>query len=154
TLAGSYAVQAGQEEAALDFVRPLTWSVEHGVARERQSTAVLDRGCQVNAALPEGVELVARPISRGAGEKIREASPSQVSLSPTPGSREYTWQGERAPRRVDLVWRAHHPELPVDSLVDVTLAGQQARVRQQLRYQFGSLTLGRLLLRMPTEVQP
>jgi hypothetical protein len=52
-----------------------------------------------------------------------------------------------------LAWHAHRPELPVDALVDVTLAGRQARVRQQLRYQFGTLTLSRLLLRVPSEVQ-
>lgn len=153
TLAGSYPVQTGQEGAALELVRPLSWGVEHGVASEPQSTPVLDRGCQVNVALPEAVELVTRPFWRGADDKAREGSPSEVVLSPRPGNREYAWQGERTPLRLALLWRAHRPELPVESLVDVTLAGQQARVRQRLRYQFGSLAPSRLFVRIPPELQ-
>jgi len=41
----------------------------------------------------------------------------------------------------------------VDAVVDVTLAGQQARVREHLRYQFAALVPSRLLLSVPAEVQ-
>lgn len=153
TLPGSYPVRRGRQEASLELVRPLAWSVEHGVSSELQFAPVLDRGCQVNATLPDGMEFVARPLRSSSQNNGSEA----FSAAPLPlksGSQEYTWQGERTILRLDLAWRAHRPELPVERVVDVILAGQQARVREYLRYQFGSQAPGRLLLAVPPEVQP
>ena len=153
TLTGSYRLHTGQEEASLELVRPSAWSVEHGVSSARTFSAVLDRGCEIEAALPEAVEFAARPLRTGSENKNPEVSPSIQPLTPKAGSREYTWQGERTPIRLDLAWRAHRPDLPVDALVDVTLTGNHGQVREQLHYQFGALRPDRLLLRVPAAVQ-
>jgi hypothetical protein len=153
TLAGSYRLQAGREEASLEFVRPLAWSVEHRVSSARQFFPVLDRGCEIEVTLPEAVEFAARPIRTGPERKNSEVSPSIQPLPPKPGSRQYNWQGERTPVRLDLAWRAHRPDLPVDALVDVTLTGRHGQVREQLHYQFGALRPSQLLLRVPSSVQ-
>jgi hypothetical protein len=152
TLTGTYRLPAGQDETSLDLVRPLAWSVEHGVSTARSFFSVLDRGCDLQAALPEAFEFAPRPFRTRAVDNHREPS---LSLQPPPqsGSREFSWQGERTPARLDLAWRAHRPDLPVDALVDVTLSGHHGQVRQQLHYQFGALSLNRLLLRVPSEVQ-
>src|SRR5262249_23515084 len=91
TLAGSYSVQVGQEEAALEIVRPLKWSAEHGVTSGRQSSPVLDRGCQVNVTLPEGVEFV-RSGERRAESAEPERFGSRLFALPSPlRGREYSW---------------------------------------------------------------
>jgi hypothetical protein len=149
TLVGWFRTPASTEEASLDLVRPLTWSVERGSSGEPSSFNVLDRGCQVDVVLPEGVEFAEHSNGRAALGAPRSA----LLLLPKAGSREYTWQGERTPPRIDLAWRARLPELPVDALVDVILAGNQGRARQQLRYQFGPLPHSSLLLRVPPQIQ-
>jgi hypothetical protein len=153
TLAGCYPVPTGELETSLEFVRPLNWSVQHGVSNERQSTPILDRGCQVNVALSESFEFVARPFRSRAEDGVRNVSHSVLPLPPKSGTRDYAWQGERTPAQIDLAWRVHRPELQVDALVDVTLAGQHALVRQRLRYQLGPTSRSHLLLRVPAEIQ-
>jgi hypothetical protein len=153
TLTGSYRLQAGQQEASLALVRPRAWSVEHGVASARQFFPFLDRGCEIEVALPEAVEFAARPLRTASEDENPEVSPSIQPLPPKAGSREYSWQGERTPARLNLAWRAHRPDLPVDALVDVTLTGHRGQVREQLHYQFGALRPDHILLRVPTAVQ-
>jgi hypothetical protein len=153
TLAGWYRMAPGTEEVTLELVRPLRWSVEHGNSGEPPAFSILDRGCQVDATLPDGVEFAARPFRNRTEGKVREASPPVLLLPPRAGSREYTWQGERIPSQIALAWRIRLPELPVDVLADVILGENQGRVRQRLRYQFGQLPPGPLLVRVPPPVQ-
>ncbi|HLJ98124.1 MAG TPA: hypothetical protein VKU02_33500 [Gemmataceae bacterium] len=151
TLPGSYPVREGRREASLELVRPLNWSVDHGAVNDAPSLPVLDRGCQVNATLPDGLEFVTRSFRSSPGnmgDALSTAMPSARLAN-----REYSWQGERTPPRLDLAWRSHRPELPVETIVDLIFIGHQARVREHLRYQLGSSPPGRLLLAVPAEVQ-
>src|SRR5262249_44113326 len=47
-----------------------------------------------------------------------------------------TWRPERFPARLELAWRPYRPELPVQALTDVTVAGRQVMVSQRLQFQF------------------
>src|SRR5262249_18525188 len=62
-------------------------------------------------------------------------------LAPEPGGgtrpgREHTLRSEQAPTRLELAWQAHGADLPVNATVRITLAGRQARIRQQLHFLF------------------
>jgi hypothetical protein len=155
TLVGSYDLHPDQLEAVLELPRPLTWGVERAAPADRPAPAtvprvnVLDRGGQVSVALPRGLELVARQFRGKPEVPARTAWPAFLPIRPPPPAREYTWQSERAPQRVELAWRPHRPELPVDTLVDLTLAGRQARVRERLHFQFSQPAPAQVLLRVP-----
>jgi hypothetical protein len=92
----------------------------------------LDRGGQITAILPaEGWELVS---GKSFIEELR------------PGEREYIWRSDRAPLGTEIAWRPHRAELLVDSVADLVLAGNQARVRYlfHLRSSQGSVSQFRL----------
>src|SRR5262249_52751014 len=60
-LRGSYPVPEGREDASLELVRPLAWSSERAVAKDRSGgsgAAILDRGAVLNLLLPEDRELL------------------------------------------------------------------------------------------------
>src|SRR5205814_7993499 len=70
-----------------------------------------------------------------------------------PGStRRYTRAWERAPERLDLVWRPYRPELRVDSLVDVALRSSLAAVRHRLEVDFRDRIVDRVTLQIPAAV--
>ncbi|MBY0522420.1 MAG: hypothetical protein K2R98_03440 [Gemmataceae bacterium] len=80
----------------------------------------LDRGAKLSVSVPAGTELL---VARDAGT---ETLP--------PGKREQAWRADRAPTRVELSWRQHRPDLPVEADVDVTIGERQALVRERLRF--------------------
>lgn len=53
-----------------------------------------------------------------------------------PGKRSHSFTTERAPTRVEVAWREYRPELPVKMFVDLTLGDRDARIRQQMRFDF------------------
>jgi hypothetical protein len=96
----------------------------------------LDRGGQITAVLPpEGWELV----------------PEATEFRP--GEREYTWRSDRAPLYAELTWRPYRPELAVESIVDLTLGGHQARVRQQIHLQWSQTPASLLRLAIPAALK-
>src|SRR5207237_833355 len=77
-------------------------------------------------------------------------NPRLRDLLPQGGeAREFSWQGEHLPARLVLAWRPYRPELEVDAVVDLTLFGTQAQLRQRLSLQFGATTPPRILLDVP-----
>jgi hypothetical protein len=114
---------AGQQSTVLELPYPVQTAETH------------DRGGQVTVTLPEGLELYA---------------PAPGNPVPWHAVREHTWRSEpeQAPARVHLAWRPYGPELPVQSGVEVTLAGGRAQVRQRLQFQFLKGPPGRVRLRL------
>src|SRR5205085_8704384 len=78
----------------------------------------LDRGGQMSVKVPENLALV---MAGKPDEPVRDRH-------------QQTWTVEQAPERVEVAWRPYHPELPVDSLVDIVLDSHQAHVRQRLTF--------------------
>jgi hypothetical protein len=124
---GFYPVGRDVYRASLDLPKPLQ---------------ALDRGGQVTVALPEGVELVAQ--ASGPEPPAR--------WQPATGDRQQTWRGDRIPSRVELTWQPHRPDLGVEWVSDVTVAGRQARVRQQFRLSFSQTPSRRLALEVPEAI--
>lgn len=164
TLTGSYAVHSGRQEAVLELPRPLAWSLDRGVRPEQElpptaqqpaptSHPVLDRGGQVAVSLPEGVELVAGDARKGSAVVH---DPFHLFLSPLrfrPSGQEYSWHTDRALSQIELTWRPQQPELSARTVVDITLAGKQARVVQQLQFQFSQTPPVEVFLRVPAELR-
>lgn len=93
-----------------------------------------DRGGQVTVVLPEGRELT----SLGQGPE-----------APLPGERQHTWRSERFPVRVEFGWRPHRPELAVNAVADVTVAGKQVNVQHRFNFQFGQTARKQVRLAIP-----
>lgn len=125
TLEALVPVKAGDERLSLGLPRPLD---------------ALDRGADVSAAVPEGLELAARQSG---------------SEAPRPGPRPIVWHSDQAPVQVDLAWQRSRPDFPVDAEVDLALTERQARVRQRLRFPAHAAVMGSaksqqvLLVRVP-----
>jgi hypothetical protein len=151
TLLGSYPpVPEDRQKPYLELPQPTQWSVARGLQDERLQAGVQDRGGEVHVAQPKGRELVT-PQGRGEPETLVQAIFHQLFLASRirPGTRGYTWATERAPDRVELTWRTHRPEMPVQGEAHVTLAGRQVRVRHVLRFQFAPLPPNQVTLRIP-----
>jgi hypothetical protein len=138
---GFYVPPLDQQKVSLELPRPLTWQVERVSPIDRTTAvppahpAVLDRGGQVTVKLSPGLEFAGRSADTSPAAVLRDASPLLVIPSPVkPGLQEYTWNEEKSPQRIELAWRSQRSELSVDSLIDITVADHQARVRQQLRF--------------------
>ncbi|HXG08510.1 MAG TPA: hypothetical protein VNK04_01855, partial [Gemmataceae bacterium] len=83
---------------------------------------LLDRGGEVRVVLPADLEL----LPPAPGDAAREAGPRE-------GHNRCTLLFDRMPARVDVAWRPHRPDLPVDAAIDLTLtAGNQVVVRHRL----------------------
>jgi hypothetical protein len=149
-LEGWYPLEEGHQEVSLDLLRPRAWHLEREGREElppqaETNVAVLDRGGQLTVLLPDDMELVNAPES--------PAGPS-AALPRTPvGTGEFTWQTEHAPAQVSLSWRDRRPELAVESLVDLTLAGGQARVHQRFRFQFAHRPPTQVFFRVPAALR-
>jgi hypothetical protein len=124
---GHYPVTRDVYRASLDLPKPLQ---------------ALDRGGQVTAVLPEGVDLVAQ--ASGLDLPAR--------WQPVSGDRQHTWRCDRIPSRVDLTWQLYRPDLHAESVSDVILAGRQARVRQQIRLSASQTLPRRLNLEVPESI--
>jgi hypothetical protein len=161
TLTGSYSLAHEQQQAVLELPRPLTWSVERSGPPERipppaaAPTNVLERGGQLQITLPENFELVSPHLAKLELEESRNSPvfpfrlPSFSNRTTGAGLRDYRWQSERAPERVELRWRPFRPELRVQGLVDVTLKHRQATVRQRLHLQSPGTVPATIWLRVP-----
>src|SRR5262249_14422399 len=95
TLQGVYALAANQQKTALELPRPLQ---------------TLDRGGQITAALPEGMELIIPDSGPDA--------PAKVQPSAGTAERSVIWSMDRLPTRVELAWRPYRPDLPVPAVAD------------------------------------
>jgi hypothetical protein len=124
TLPGVYPLVDGARRAVLELPRP---------------TQVLDRGGQVTASLPDGLEFTA------------ESSGPDL---PMRGQRRQTWSFDRIPSKVTLMWRPHRPELSIDGVADVTVTGRQVRVRQELRLHFSVTERKLVTLVVPPSIAP
>jgi hypothetical protein len=127
TLPGHYAVARDVYRASLELPKPLQ---------------ALDRGGQVTVTVPEGVELMAPPSSLD----------QPARWQPAAGDRQHTWRCDHFPSRVELAWQRHRPDLPVESVSDVTVTGRQVQVRQQFRLQLGQTPPRNLALEIPEAI--
>jgi hypothetical protein len=150
---GSFMLPVDRQEASLELPRPLTWGVERGSLIDKPSApppdrpAVLDRGGDVTVKLSEGLEFLGRPPRAILEMPAVDPQSLLVPVPAKPGLTEFSWHTEKSPHRVELAWQPHRAELPVDSVVDVTLTHRQARVRQRLR--FLQPASGQMMLRAP-----
>lgn len=94
----------GADRITLELPRPL---------------GTLDSGGEVLVEVPAGLELTA---------------PQTGSTTAWAGPRTLTWRSEVAPNQVELSWRRHRPDLPVNGEIDLTLEEKQVRVSQTLYY--------------------
>jgi hypothetical protein len=130
TLPGLYTLGKGVQHVSVELPRPLQ---------------TVDRGGQVTVTLPEGIDLV----SAGSGPE------GPVPWHPVAGAseRQHAWRSDRFPTEVSLVWRAHRPELPVKSVIDVFLTGRQARVRHSLTLPLSQPPAKQLSLVIPAPLE-
>jgi hypothetical protein len=131
TLEGLYPSSAAAGTAALPLPRPL---------------GTLDRGGQVGAAAPAGLEL------RGSLREWEHDRPGdwEKPLDPAPrGAPGLTAAVDRAPARVDLSWRSPRGDLAVTAAVDVRLGEHQASVRHQWRIPAGPAVPRQVTVRGP-----
>lgn len=139
TLPGIVNLDAGRgpasqlHEAAIELPAPLSWGVDRASESERR-WSFLDHGGQVSVMVPQGMEIIPR---------------RPASEVPPPGARELSWNTERAPMRAEWAWRAYRPELRVESILDVSLAERQGRIRHQLRFHQAQIPAGEISLRVP-----
>jgi hypothetical protein len=114
---------------------------------------LLDRGGQVTVTLPEGLELLTPAPGQGERSTGPAVFPFALAFRPAAANaREYSWQSERAPQRVQLAWRPVQVDFPVTALVDIKLQKRQARVRQRLRFPSPQGSPGQVLLRIPKDL--
>src|SRR5205823_4760933 len=142
TIAGSYTVPKGQEQIALELPRPVGWGSERFLPAGSPAIPagsplpIFDRGGQVKVTMLEGLELTSRQFRLT--PEIAVQNPFQSFLLPLrgkPPTREYSWQAERLPERVDLTWQEYRPDLSVHSVCDLFLNERQCRIRQRLKFE-------------------
>ena len=127
--------------ANLELPRPLTWGDERSNTGQR--FPVLDRGSEVTAQIPEGLELFdpvnGRGLDLGPTKALGGLSSLFAPIAGRPmnaGLREYTWRSEHFLEHIELNWRPYRPEMPVDAIVDVSVSAGRVRVRERLQFQF------------------
>ena len=107
------------------------------------------------AALPLPVSLDG---SRDAGGRIDVTVPEEVELQPTdaePAVREahqLGWTFDKTPQEVVVSWQPYKPDTHASSVIDVTLHGPAAEVREELRLQFPRAVPDQITLRAPAVV--
>jgi hypothetical protein len=103
----------------------------------------IEQGGELTVRTPPGVELV----------PLAEQPDGLELLQQTPHERKWRCPGS-PPERVEASWRPYHPPVSVASLADVTLAGREGKVRQELRFTLpeNAPAPPRLLLRAPRGV--
>lgn len=95
----------------------------------------LDAGGRVAVSVPEGLELT---VARDAGQQALPAD-----------RREASWRTDRSPAKIELAWRQHRPELPVEILLDLTVTERQIRARQHIHFRFENDPLKQIVLQAP-----
>jgi hypothetical protein len=114
--------RSGQFKVVLMGTAPLPKESRSVIALPRPYQTIDHGGGVVKVSVPDDKELL---IARESG-----------LLTLPPGQRSHSFTADRAPARVEVDWREYRPELPIDMLVDLTMAEQQVRVRQQLKFRF------------------
>jgi hypothetical protein len=104
----------------LEGVCPLTRGAPPAVIAVPRPLQTFDKGARLTVALPEALEL----------QTVREPGAEPI----LPNRRERSWSFDTAPPRIELNWRERRTELPVESVVDITLVDWQARVTQRLHF--------------------
>jgi hypothetical protein len=152
TIPGSYDVPERQHRLTAELPKPVAW----GSDRLRSSDAtpgelwpVLDRGGQVKIVLLEGLELVSKDFRLHTNPTATALPTFLLPVRSKATDKEYLWQSERMPERTQLLWQEYRPPLSVHSVADVLITGQQARVRQRLRFDAIQAGLSQVLLRIP-----
>jgi hypothetical protein len=104
----------------------------------------IEQDSELTVRVPPSLELEGDLEAAGL-ELLRQTTHEQVWRCP-----------RRGPERVPVSWRPFVPPVTVSSLVDVTFSGQEARVRQELRYQLpeAGASPPRLVLRVPEAIGP
>jgi hypothetical protein len=158
TIAGSYSITKGQTQLSLELPRPVAWGSERipvgGMPAALGSLPMYDRGGLIKVTLAEGLELTSKWFRLSSDPGVPNPLQS-LFMSPRGkvGIREYTWQPERMPPRVDLSWQEYRPELSVQSVADVALTERQARIHHRLRFHSGQAGLSQALLRVPAGLE-
>jgi hypothetical protein len=154
TIAGSYTVPKEQARLVMDLPRATAWGADRlGGAPEKPAGElwpVYDRGGQIKVSMLEGLELVARQFRLS---DTSLANPLQSLLMPQsgkPATREYLWQGDRMPERLELAWEKYRPELSVRSTCDLMLSERQGRLRQRMKFESPQTNLAQSVLRLPS----
>jgi hypothetical protein len=93
----------------------------------------LDRGGQVTATVPNGLELRG---SLHVWERDRPGNWERPLDSTSAGMTTIAASVDRSPGRVDLSWRAPGGDEPVSAVVDIQLDERQATVRHHWRFPF------------------
>ncbi len=103
-LTGKYAVAANSRRVRVDLPRVL---------------GLIEQGSKVTIQADDSLELLDGP--RG-------------WEMPVPQKHRYQYPVDATPAFVDVAWRPYTPEFPAAALVDVTLHGRTAQVRERLSY--------------------
>lgn len=98
-----------------------------------------------------------RPLdTRDGGGRIDVTVPDEVELLPPQGAEpaikeahKLGWPVAGLPEKVVLSWQPYHPETHASSVIDVTLHGPTAEVRQELRLRFPRTAPPQIALRTP-----
>jgi hypothetical protein len=95
-------------------------------------------------------------ISDG-GARIDLTVPDDVELLPTAESEikeahKLSWHSPQCPEQVAVACQPYRPEIHVSSVIDVTLHGQTAQVKHELRLRFPRTAPKQLTLRTPAAV--
>ncbi len=131
TLEGLYPVAASASAASLSLPRPL---------------GMLDRGGQILATVPAGLELRGN-YGDWEGDRPGEWDrPLDAAPRGTPGLAANL---DRTPARVDLTWRAARADVPVTATADLQLGERQITVRHQWRIPAGPAVPRQFVARGP-----
>jgi hypothetical protein len=117
----------------LPGIYPMASRVMQSVLELPRPLEALDRGTQINVTVGEGLEIA----SVGPGVDV------------VPGERQLGWRREPSTPRLEIGWRPYRPNIPADSVVDVTLSETQGQVRHHLRLTFPQAPPSQLFLQIP-----
>jgi hypothetical protein len=159
TISGSSPVPKGQEHVSLELPQAAAREAERSRGSQSPAPAVAspgvyDRGGQMTVTMPEGLELASKDFLPSAdGGAPNPLQSLLLPLRSKSATRDYTWQGERIPQRLDLAWREYRPEMAVHSTANIDISERQARIRHRLRFQSPQAGLPQSLLHVPSGLQ-
>jgi hypothetical protein len=99
-----------------------------------------DLGGQVSLAIPDDLEFLPGDAGNPALEAVNREAQSQ------------TFRSTKFPDHVEVAWRSFHPELTVNSEVDLTLTPSEGLVRHALRFHFPRAASDQVALHVPPAV--
>ncbi|HWG46366.1 MAG TPA: hypothetical protein VN688_26625 [Gemmataceae bacterium] len=120
--------------------QPIFKSEGHTVLKLPRPQGVVEQ-CEVKIEVPRDSEVVLNNTDKADLEFVKQTGPH-----------EQTWRFRNVPVElpgIDLSWRPYRPELVVTSVADVTLHGDRADVRQEMRFQSPQNLPASIGLRVP-----